>query len=188
MTTLPIRCLRHADNIPDVAVQSAMSDAQKLHPCANLCEIYSRAFLLTRPQQRVYKAACITTLMFFPSIPELYHETHHNKYTRHNPGDVLQQDTRPPTLAMKVAIIVAALLGLTAAMPASGPPPNDSTFDIDLTDLADAVNELEAGDGIFKRGNCPSQQTCVGHRCVRLQCQPIPRGSTQCITFKYGNC
>lgn len=93
---------------------------------------------------------------------------------------------------MKPTILLAACLGLAAAYPASEPPPHDGLFTVDLTDLADAVRE--AGDAnpvgsLDKRGTCPNTQTCVGRRCIELNCYPSPGGRTTiCATWKYGKC
>lgn len=93
---------------------------------------------------------------------------------------------------MKAIIIFAALLGLAASMPTTTEPfaPTDGkSFNVDLSGLADGVLETRDDTGdLGKRGNCPSLQTCVGHRCVRLQCMPMRPGTTTCITYKYGNC
>ncbi|KAG6989849.1 hypothetical protein G7Y79_00062g093270 [Physcia stellaris] len=44
---------------------------------------------------------------------------------------------------MKFTLLLAACLGLAAAYPATESPSNDGSFDVDLTDLADAVREAD---------------------------------------------
>ena len=85
---------------------------------------------------------------------------------------------------MKFTLLLAACLGLAAAYPATESPSHDGAFDVDLTDLADAVGEAGDAVSLDKRGTCGSLQTCVGHRCIRLNCLP----SGGCATWKYGNC
>lgn len=75
---------------------------------------------------------------------------------------------------MKFAVVASFFTALVAATP------KPSGTIVDLSDLIQAA-------GLEKRGDCPSQQTCVGHRCVMLVCEPIPY-STTCITYKYGDC
>jgi hypothetical protein len=79
---------------------------------------------------------------------------------------------------MKVTYILAALVGLAVAAPSPAP----ESFNVDLSGLVDdGLQARSGGDG------CPSQQTCIGHRCVMLVCSPITR-TTTCITYKYGKC
>lgn len=95
---------------------------------------------------------------------------------------------------MKATIVVAALLGLGASIPAITEPPvpaDRKSFIVDLSGLADGVLETRnGGSELERRANCPNLQTCVGHRCVRLECMPIgvDGTTTTCITFIYGKC
>ena len=91
---------------------------------------------------------------------------------------------------MQSYIILAACMALANAIPTTTNSPEGAlaekrSFNVDLTDLANAVNER---DTLTKRDSCPSQQTCVGHRCVMLECEEIAGPTTTCITFKYGDC
>ncbi|KAI4188378.1 MAG: hypothetical protein L6R41_002189 [Letrouitia leprolyta] len=90
---------------------------------------------------------------------------------------------------MKITIVLATLLGLAVALPATTEPPIDeSSFTVDLSGLADDVLETrnDAMGLLEKRGKCPSQQTCVGRRCVMLNCMQIGTTghTTTCITYK----
>ena len=95
---------------------------------------------------------------------------------------------------MKATIVFAALLGVAASMPATTElpaPANGKSFNVDLSGLADGILETrDGGSELEKRADCPNLQTCVGRRCVRLECMPIgvDGTTTTCITFKYGKC
>ncbi|TPX12890.1 uncharacterized protein E0L32_006770 [Thyridium curvatum] len=75
---------------------------------------------------------------------------------------------------MKVTVILATLLGLAAAVPAT------QSFEVDLSELEER-SDLEA------RGKCASLYSCVSGRCIRIVCNSTGIGTT-CTTFKGGKC
>ncbi|KAM5354831.1 hypothetical protein ACJ41O_001477 [Fusarium nematophilum] len=97
---------------------------------------------------------------------------------------------------MKYPISLISMIGLSMAAPSAEVPQaqdvaeaaeTDKGFNVDLSALAAFASEGEDGK-LEARGKCGSLETCVGRRCVRLECMPISQYTTTCITYKYGPC
>ena len=101
-----------------------------------------------------------------------------------------QKSTSKLLFKMRPTNLLTALLSLnlTTTMARHTAAGNGKRSRVDLSGLADGA-DLE-NRHLERRDDCPSQQTCVGHRCVMLECEEIgdELGTTTCITFKYGDC
>ncbi|KAJ3547006.1 hypothetical protein NM208_g1723 [Fusarium decemcellulare] len=80
---------------------------------------------------------------------------------------------------MKFSLALFAIIGLSMAAPAAEVAESQEAAEVTKTDQgfivdlsAVAAFSSEIGDGkLNARAECPSQQTCIGHRCVMLPFQ-----------------